>query len=168
MFELGKQFKRFGNISINTGTNACIAGCVDVTDMKVLRDASGCHFDIPFVLDLTWTQLENQLPAESHIFLADSLASAVNENEPSVVDYSELKYADCSHIVLVMGGETEGLSRSVCRLYNSSQWPVRRIHIPMFPGIDSLNSAVSASIILCEMRRQIAPVTDDAEIHQLD
>jgi len=138
-------------------------------EMKVLRDAGACHFDILLVPNLSWTQLEDHIPAGSHVFLADSMASVVNADEPSVVDYTEPDYAKCSHIALVVGGETEGLSTAACRsTTSSSQWRSQRIHIPMSVGINSLNSAVSASIILCEMWRQLMPATEDAELQQLN
>jgi len=129
--------------------------------VKVLGDASACHFDIPLVLDLNWTQLEDLFPAESHVFLADSSPGPQNSDEPPIVNYTQPSYADCPHVVLVVGGETEGLSRSAHRLCTSSRWNARRIHIPMSVGIDSLNSAVSASVILCEIWRQMTSVSED-------
>ena len=134
--------------------------------MKVLRDAGACHFDIPLIYDLSWTQLEDRLPAGSHIFLADSVSSEVDPDEPTVVDYTRPNYAECSHAVLVVGGETEGLSRSARRWCGSSQWHAQRIHIPMSVGIDSLNSAVSASVILYEMWRQMMSVADATGLHR--
>jgi len=135
------------------------AGCVDVMEMKVLRDAGAAHFDIPFIFDLSWTQLEDLLPAGSDIFLADS--SSNSDTSAAVVDYTQPNYSESSHVVLVVGGETEGLSRCASRLCASSKWRTRRIHIPMAAGINSLNSAVSASVILYEMWRQmiLAPET---------
>ena len=134
-----------------------------------MRDAGACHFDIPLVSNLSWTQLDDHIPAGSHVFLADSMTSAVNPDEPSVVDYTEPDYAKCSHIALVVGGETEGLSTAACRLTaSSSQWRCQRIHIPMSVGINSLNSAVSASVILCEMWRQMMPATEDADLQQVN
>ena len=138
-----------------------------------MRDASACHFDIPLVTDLNWTQLEDRLPAESHVFLADSSSCSVNSDEPpvvdyvqpSIVDYTQPNYIDCPHVVLVVGGETEGLSKSAHQLCTSSRWNARRIHIPMSVGIDSLNSAVSASVILFEIWRQIMSVTADTQLY---
>jgi len=144
----------------------CAVGCVDVTDMKVLRDASACQFDIPIVSHLNWTQLEERLPADSHIFLADSLPCSENQDEPSIVNYTQPNYAECSHAVLVVGGETEGLSKAAHRLCTSSKWNAQRIHIPMSLGIDSLNSAVSASIILHEIWRRMMSVRDSTDLHQ--
>jgi len=150
--------------------SACVecAGCVDVMDMKVLRDAGACHYDIPLVIDLNWTQLEDRLPVGSSLFLAESLPSSVSRDERSIVDYTQPNYAECSHVVLIVGGETEGLSKSAHRLCTSSRWNARRIHIPMSVGVNSLNSAVSASVILYEMWRQMLSVTDDRSVESTD
>jgi len=132
--------------------------------MKVLRDAGACHFDVPLAYDLSWLQIEELLPAGCHVFLADSSGS----DNSSVVDYTRPKYSECSHAVLVIGGETEGLSRTALQLCSSSKWKAQRVHIPMSAGVDSLNSAVSASVILCEIWRQmLLPSVDENEIHQL-
>lgn len=134
-------------------------------DMKVLREAGACHFDVPLVFDLNWPQLEDRFPAGSHVFLADSSSSSVSPDEPPVVEYTQPNYAECSHAVMVVGGETEGLSKSAWQLCTSSHWKAQRIHIPMSVDVNSLNSAVSASVILYEMWRQMLSVTDDSELH---
>ena len=64
-------------------------------DMKVLRDAGACHYDIPLVIDLNWTQLEDRLPVGSSLFLAESLPSSVSRDERSIVDYTQPNYAEC-------------------------------------------------------------------------
>jgi len=131
-------------------------------EMKVLRDAGACHFDIPLLLDIRWTDLEDLFPVDSDVFLADSSCSS--DELSSVTDYTQPNYLECSHIVLVVGGETEGLSNSATRLCTSSRWRARRIHIPMAAGINSLNSAVSASIILCEIWRQMMLVGRNTQV----
>ncbi|CAL8353461.1 unnamed protein product [Lota lota] len=54
---------------------------------------------------------------------------------------------------LVVGGETHGLSLESVAL--AERTAGRRLQIPMAPGVDSLNSAMAASIILFEGRRQM-------------
>ncbi|XP_040280713.1 rRNA methyltransferase 3, mitochondrial [Bufo bufo] len=56
---------------------------------------------------------------------------------------------------LVVGGETHGLSLESLLLAEKSSG--RRLFIPVVPGIDSLNSAMAASILLFEGRRQLKP-----------
>ncbi|KAM5182553.1 rRNA methyltransferase 3, mitochondrial [Mantella aurantiaca] len=54
---------------------------------------------------------------------------------------------------LVIGGETHGLSIESLLLVKDSGG--RRLYIPVVPGIESLNSAMAASILLFEGRRQL-------------
>ncbi|XP_030237280.1 rRNA methyltransferase 3A, mitochondrial [Gadus morhua] len=54
---------------------------------------------------------------------------------------------------LVVGGETHGLSLESVGL--AAETGGRRLRIPMVPGVDSLNSAMAASILLFEGRRQM-------------
>lgn len=53
---------------------------------------------------------------------------------------------------VVIGGETHGLSVESLQLAASTEG--RRLLIPVVPGVDSLNSAMAASILLFEGRRQ--------------
>ncbi|XP_024133075.1 rRNA methyltransferase 3A, mitochondrial [Oryzias melastigma] len=54
---------------------------------------------------------------------------------------------------LVIGGETHGLSLEAVRLAEKTDG--LRLFIPVVPGVDSLNSAMAASILLFEGRRQL-------------
>ncbi|KAL2095778.1 hypothetical protein ACEWY4_007926 [Coilia grayii] len=54
---------------------------------------------------------------------------------------------------LVIGGETHGLSLESLRL--AEQTDGRRLYVPLAHGVDSLNSAMAASILLFEGRRQL-------------
>lgn len=57
------------------------------------------------------------------------------------------------HTGLVIGGETHGLSQEALRL--AERTGGRRLLIPMVCGVDSLNSAMAASVLLFEGRRQL-------------
>ncbi|KAK7130817.1 hypothetical protein R3I94_016080 [Phoxinus phoxinus] len=57
------------------------------------------------------------------------------------------------HTCLIIGGETHGLSREALRL--AERTGGRRLLIPMLHGVDSLNSAMAASILLFEGRKQL-------------
>lgn len=54
---------------------------------------------------------------------------------------------------LVIGGETHGVSAEAVQL----AWKTggHRLYIPIIPNVDSLNSAMAASILLFEGRRQL-------------
>lgn len=59
-----------------------------------------------------------------------------------------------SHTAVVIGGETHGLSREALRLAEETRG--RRLLIPMVRGVDSLNAAMAASVLLFEGRRQLS------------
>lgn len=54
---------------------------------------------------------------------------------------------------LVIGGETQGLSLEAVQLAEKTAG--HRLFIPVVPGVDSLNSAMAASILLFEGRKQL-------------
>ncbi|XP_048840561.1 rRNA methyltransferase 3B, mitochondrial [Brienomyrus brachyistius] len=58
-----------------------------------------------------------------------------------------------SHTALVIGGETHGLSVEALQL--AEQTGGLRLFVPMVSGVDSLNSAMAASVLLFEGRRQL-------------
>ncbi|XP_051491603.1 rRNA methyltransferase 3, mitochondrial [Apus apus] len=56
-------------------------------------------------------------------------------------------------VALVIGGETHGLSPEALQLAASTGG--KRLVIPVVPGVDSLNSAMAAGIVLFEGKRQL-------------
>ncbi|RXN05849.1 rRNA methyltransferase mitochondrial-like protein [Labeo rohita] len=62
------------------------------------------------------------------------------------------------HTGLVIGGETHGLSREALQL--AERTGGRRLLIPMVHGVDSLNSAMAASILLFEGRKQLLSLAE--------
>ena len=58
-----------------------------------------------------------------------------------------------SPTALVIGGETHGLSLDAVQLAEKTNG--HRLFIPIVPDVDSLNSAMAASILLFEGRRQL-------------
>ncbi|XP_041851267.1 rRNA methyltransferase 3A, mitochondrial [Melanotaenia boesemani] len=59
-----------------------------------------------------------------------------------------------SPAALVVGGETHGLSLEAVQLAEKTDG--YRLFIPVAPGVDSLNSAMAASILLFEGRKQLS------------
>ena len=113
------------------GTDAVLLspGTVDPFSPKVLRSAMGSHFNLP-ILTRRWNEIKNlQDEHKLDIFIADST------NGHSLYD-TNLKRP----LGLIIGGEAEGVSDWANIL------DAEKIHIPIQSNVDSLNSAVAASI----------------------
>ncbi|XP_039613173.1 rRNA methyltransferase 3, mitochondrial-like isoform X2 [Polypterus senegalus] len=158
-------------------------GCVDVWEPKVLRAAMGAHFRIPVIANLAWEEIPNYLPSTITVHVADS-CSRPPESQPQPrkatlskqkMHYEEDEDSDSDsdmdrftlpdveaqlyhenwangECAVVIGGETHGLSLEALQLSETTRG--RRLIIPMVPGMDSLNSAVAASILIFEGKRQ--------------
>jgi RNA methyltransferase, TrmH family len=116
-------------------------GCVDPFSPKVLRSAMGAHFRLPLLV-LDWIEIEALLKSgetrsEVKIYLSDAEGS---------LPYTRADFH--SPALLIIGGEAEGAGAEAQRLAE------RRIHIPMAPGVESLNAAVAAAILMFEVVRQ--------------
>ncbi len=115
-------------------------GSADIFSPKVVRSAMGAHFHLP-IQSLAWEQIEALVhPSQGQrlrVFLADSAGgpaySAVDLRQP---------------LALIIGGEAEGASQDAIRVSDG------RLHIPMPGGVESLNAAVAAAVILFEAARQ--------------
>ncbi|XP_076002527.1 rRNA methyltransferase 3A, mitochondrial [Genypterus blacodes] len=59
---------------------------------------------------------------------------------------------------LVIGGETHGLSEDAMQLAGKTAG--QRLYIPVVPEVDSLNSAMAASVLLFEGRKQLLKVME--------
>jgi hypothetical protein len=69
-----------------------------------------------------------------------------------VIPYFAVDYTNQSSVVLVIGGETEGLSFSAFRLAHD-RYGVR-LNVPLSNNVESLNSGTALGIIVFEMKRQ--------------
>jgi TrmH family RNA methyltransferase len=110
-------------------------GSVDPFLPKVLRSAMGAHFHLPLRL-LDWPVIATLLKPGFQIYLAEVAAS---------LPYTQADFH--SPVALVIGGEAEGASAEAQRLADV------RIYIPMAPGVESLNAAVAAAILMFEVVR---------------
>ncbi|XP_022246729.1 rRNA methyltransferase 3, mitochondrial-like isoform X2 [Limulus polyphemus] len=70
-----------------------------------------------------------------------------------IQSYSDTLFSNCE-TVLIIGGETEGLSLKAFKL--ACERGGRKLVIPIENGVDSLNSSVAAAILLFEIKRQLA------------
>ncbi|NXA05384.1 MRM3 methyltransferase, partial [Sapayoa aenigma] len=159
-------------------------GCVDPWEPKVLRAGMGAHFRLPIIANLDWESLPSNLPDGIQVWVADnkdpgaqadttsvpggagpapvksrSTAAPEHEDEEEVAGIPELAtqyyYKDWARtpVAVVIGGETHGLSADALHLAASTGG--KRLVIPMVPGVDSLNSAIAAGIVLFEGKRQL-------------
>jgi TrmH family RNA methyltransferase len=118
------------------GATATVAlpGTVDLWNAKVVRSAMGAHFLHP-ALHCTWDELRLFLERSSlPLWGADARgAPASRASAPS-------------RLALAVGNEGAGLSESVQRRVE------RLVSLPLASGVESLNVAVAASLLLYELR----------------
>lgn len=112
-------------------------GAVDPFAPKVLRSAMGAHFRLP-VLSLSWPEISTMLKkADLQIYLAEVGAGTT---------YYQANFD--TPLALITGGEAEGASQEAHDLATT------QVYIPMPGGMESLNAAVAAGILLFEVVRQ--------------
>ncbi|XP_072325939.1 rRNA methyltransferase 3A, mitochondrial [Scyliorhinus torazame] len=117
-----------------------------------------------------WSAGKSVVPRKSHAAGDQSWASHTRQTEEQeggtedrerefLLSLPEVE-ARCYHrtwaegqTAIVIGGETQGLSLEALLLAQKMRG--QRLYIPMIPGVDSLNSAMAASILLFEGRRQL-------------
>lgn len=162
-------------------------GCVDAWEPKVLRAAMGAHFRLPVFPNLDWDDISKHLPKDVIVHVADNCsistkdpASAPVSGQMQKVTSDEYSESDSDEesddelpcvkpqvyheswaqrsTALVIGGEMRGLSLEALRL--AEQTEGRRLFVPVAPGVESLNSAMAASILLFEGRRQLLMLID--------
>ncbi|XP_056329409.1 rRNA methyltransferase 3A, mitochondrial [Danio aesculapii] len=165
-------------------------GCVDAWEPKVLRSAMGAHFRLPVFPNLDWDDISKHLPKNVIVHVADNYSTSTKQpisgqtENVSSEDYSESDSDDdddddddededsLPHVkpqvyheswargstALVIGGETHGLS--VEALHLAEETDGKRLFVPMAPGVESLNSAMAAGILLFEGRRQFLMLSD--------
>jgi TrmH family RNA methyltransferase len=118
-----------------------LKGTADLTNSKVIRSAMGASFLLaaapatPEEL-IAWCRLRR-----AEIWVAD-----VAGDPP---DQVPRRTADRPPIALVFGNEGSGIGAALEAAAN------RRIAIPLAPGVESLNVAVAAGILLYEVTREV-------------
>jgi len=112
-------------------------GNTDAFAPKVVRSGMGAHFRLP-IHHLPWEVIENYLEG-----LAVFHADMQGEQVCWLTDFKQ-------PLALLIGGEAEGISPEGARLATQS------VRIPMAEATESLNAAVSASLLMFEVARQRA------------
>lgn len=116
-------------------------GAVDIYAPKVVRAGMGAHFHLP-VHGRSWHQIEQVLGASNrsaglHLFLADAQAETL---------YTRADFRQ--PLALLVGGEAVGAGK------RAKQLPHLGVSIPMHRGVESLNAAVAAAVLMFEVVRQ--------------
>ncbi len=115
-------------------------GCVDPYHPKVVRAAAGVHFRLPMLAQQSWEQIAGRLagaPKTTQTLLAEAGGAH---------PYYEIDLT--RRTALLIGNEARGPSSEARRLATGS------VSIPMWNGVESLNAAIAASILLFEAARQ--------------
>lgn len=112
-------------------------GSVDWTNPKVVRAAMGAHFRLP-VRYLDWAAIGSLAALHGlTVLIADAAGGTT---------YTEVDWRAPS--ALVVGSEAHGISPAASALASG------RVRIPMPGGVESLNAATSAAVVLFEAVRQ--------------
>jgi len=110
-------------------------GTVDGSNPKVVRAAMGAHLRLPMAA-LRWEDI-----AEAAAGCGVWLATAGGETNYTAVDWTQ-------PVALIVGGEATGAGERARALAQG------RVSVPMAPGVESLNTAVAAAVLLFEVMRQ--------------
>lgn len=103
---------------------------VDVFSPKVVRAGMGAHFRLPLYADLSLAEIQTNLPAVSLVASDVTAGTGIYAvNWPA-------------RTALIVGSEARGISPQIAEQVSF------RVHIPMRSGVESLNAAVAASIII--------------------
>jgi RNA methyltransferase, TrmH family len=116
-----------------------LKGTADLTNPKVIRGAMGASFRLAAVTAapdefVAWVRLQR-----AQIWVADAAGETV--------DRPLARGADQSPVALVVGNEGAGVGPSIEAAAD------RRIAVPLARGVESLNVAVAAGILLYEVTR---------------
>ena len=110
-------------------------GTVDPTSSKVVRSAMGAHLHVPIVVQ-GWDTIADTVTN------TDVWLSAADGQLP----YTSVDWTKPTTVII--GGEAAGAGARAANLAHG------RISIPLAPGVESLNAAVAAAVILFEAVRQ--------------
>ena len=123
------------------GANALWVGenSADPYLRRAVRNSMGNIFRLPI---LTTASLEETVRSlRSRAFL---VAAAHPHEQSTSIDACDFRGNTC----IVLGNEDKGVSPSIVAACTAA------VHIPMAPGVDSLNVACAATAIFCEVNRQ--------------
>jgi TrmH family RNA methyltransferase len=115
-------------------------GSVDPFSPKVVRSAMGAHFRLP-ILGMDWAEIARLLKPGDQPSLKVVLSDVQGGLPFTQVDFT-------APTALVVGGEAEGAGAQARSLTE------QQVYIPMRAGVESLNAAVAAAVLMFEVVRQ--------------
>lgn len=135
-----------GNLGtlLRAGEGANITGVimnkstVDIYNPKVIRSTMGSIFRVPFVYVEDLRETLRELKDRRINVYASSLESSIN--------YEEMDYDNDT--AFIIGNEAAGIQKELLDLVE------KKIKIPMYGSVESLNAAVAGSILMYEAARQ--------------
>lgn len=111
--------------------------CVDLYSQKVIRSTAGNFFKIPIIQLNSIEELTKYF--SNHIKISTSLSS---ENNISLEECKNIK-----NKIVMFGAEAKGLEENLIKISN------KNIKLKMENGVDSINLAICASIIMYELKK---------------
>jgi TrmH family RNA methyltransferase len=111
-------------------------GTADPYSPKVVRAGMGAHFHLALLPEQPWPQIA-RLVAGRQVLLAEARGGT---------PYDQVAWSQPT--ALIIGSEAHGSGPEARALATAT------VSIPLAEGVDSLNAAVAASILLFEARRQ--------------
>ncbi|XP_055608650.1 rRNA methyltransferase 3, mitochondrial [Uranotaenia lowii] len=140
-----------------------LKGCAYPWEPKCLRGGAGAHFRVNINGPVAMNELEELIPKHASFLVADNEPNR-SEKNLAFSRYDAANYRDMEHVVLVIGGETHGISSDLRKFIADFPRPQEAtnhtVHIPLENGVESLNTAAALTVILCEIRRQLNYVFD--------
>ncbi len=152
--------------SFSVGAEAVILlpNSCDVWNPKAIRSAMGTSFQVPIRSVSSWDEclafMESCGVSGEHIYAA-TMEGSEKGSTGTDGNNGKLEFESKPHDAinwtsgsnaLILGREGTGLSTEIRRAVANGQ--IRSVHVPMEPGIESLNAAVCGSVIMFEYHRQ--------------
>eukprot|EP00980_Cylindrotheca_fusiformis_P013542 scaffold3450_cov114-Cylindrotheca_fusiformis.AAC.47 len=131
-----------------------LPGSCDPWSPKVVRSAMGSSFSprLPIVHSPCWQSALATLQSWNveNVYAATMIDAGRGGTESK--PHFSIDWLKPS--ALVIGNEGAGLNPDIRKAINDHKTNLKAVHVPMCPGIESLNAAVCGSVILFEYSRQ--------------